>query len=91
MEQIAKGNLLAEFGHGVGLLLDGVRTLRRQSELWGLAAIPLALSLLSVSATALTVWLNAAELHELVAGWLPQFEIGAWYTWLWLGPARLAR
>ncbi len=74
---------------GVGLPLEGLRMIFRERSLWGLAAIPFALSLLAVGTAGALVVSNAAALYEFVAGWLPVVEAAAWYSWLWVAPARI--
>jgi len=74
---------------GARVLLEGLRLLLRQRRLWALAAMPALLALLAVSLAAALVWHWAGPLFELVAGWLPVIEPRAWYTWIWLGPAKL--
>jgi CysZ protein len=27
--------------------------------------------------------------HGVATSWMPALEVGAWYTWLWIGPARM--
>jgi len=61
----------------------------RERSLWALAAVPFGLSCLAVLVTGSALFLNAAELYELVAGWLPVLEAGAWYSWIWVGPGRV--
>ena len=79
---------LAQATGGVGLPLEGLRMIFRERSLWALAAVPFLLSFLAVLTAGALVFWNAAVIHELVAGWLPVIEVGAWYSWLWVGPAR---
>jgi uncharacterized protein involved in cysteine biosynthesis len=79
---------LAQATGGVGLPLEGLRMVFRERSLWPLAAVPFLLSFLAVATAGALVFWNTAALFELVAGWLPGIEAGAWYSWLWVGPAR---
>jgi uncharacterized protein involved in cysteine biosynthesis len=73
---------------GIRLLLDGARTLRRQRSLWGLAVVPVTVSLLAVGSAVALIYLNSAPIHELVTQWMPVIEVTDWIQWLWLGPAK---
>ena len=75
---------------GSRLILDGLSMLRRERSLWGLAAVPLLLSLVAVAGAISGIVVEAAAIHGFVTDWLPVLEAGAWYTWLWIGPAQLA-
>ncbi len=74
---------------GVGLLFEGLRVLLRERSLWGLASVPVSFSVLAILGVSLSVYEYAAPLHDLVTVWMPSLEVGAWYTWLWLGPLKL--
>lgn len=76
-------------GAGVLLLFEGVGMLVRERSLWALASIPVMLCTLALFTTGFLIYLNAAILFESLTGWLPGLEVGAWYEWLWLGPAKL--
>lgn len=79
----------AGFAEGVRLPLDALRLLRREPGLRAFALVPL---LVSAAALALGVALvvgYAGELYYLATAWLPAVEAGAWYSWLWVGPAKL--
>ena len=73
---------------GLGLPLEGLRMIFRERSLWSLAAVPFGLSLVAVTTAGALVYLNAGALYESVAGWLPVLEAEAWYSWLWVAPAR---
>lgn len=75
---------------GSRLVLDGLSMLRRERSLWGLAAVPLLLSLVAVAGAISGIVVAADVIHGFVTGWLPVLEAGAWYTWVWIGPAKLA-
>jgi CysZ protein len=79
---------LAQATGGVGLPLEGLRMVFRERSLWALAAVPCSLSFLAVISAGVLVFWNAAELYQLVAGWLPSVHAAAWYSWLWVGPAQ---
>ena len=73
---------------GLGLPLEGLRMIFRERSLWPLAAVPFGLSLVAVTTAAALLYWNAGALYEFVAGWLPAVEAEAWYSWLWVAPAR---
>jgi CysZ protein len=74
---------------GVRLLFSGMRLLFSQPRLWALASVPLALSMVAVFGAGFAIHSNAGAIHEFLTAWLPAFEVTAWYTWIWMGPARL--
>jgi len=71
------------------LPIEGLRLLGRERRLWSMALIPLLISVLAFSAALGAVVSYAGEIQGLVGGWLPVLEAGAWYSWLWIGPAKL--
>ena len=74
---------------GFRLPLEGARLLIRERQLWGLTLVPIAISFATfLTAIALIVG-YAAEIHSLSTAWMPALDAGSWYTWLWIGPARL--
>ena len=83
-----RGRLLG-VASGFRLPFEGLRLLVRERRLWPLASVPVVLSLLAIAATVILLYAQADALHAFVAGWLPVLDVGAWYTWLWVGPARL--
>lgn len=72
------------------LPLDGARMLWRERRLWPLAALPVALSVLAFATAIGVVVSYAPEFHAFATDWMPEFEASRWYTWLWIGPAKLA-
>jgi CysZ protein len=74
---------------GFALPFEGARLLLRERRLWGLALVPLALSVVAVSVTLALVMGNAGSLYGWITGWMPQLEAAHWYAWLWIGPALL--
>ncbi len=83
------GALAAAVG-SFGLPLEALGLLVRQRRLWGPAGLPLALSLVSVAAAIATLVSFSGEIQGAIAALLPSLEAGAWYTWLWVGPAKAA-
>lgn len=75
---------------GFQLPFEGMGYLRRNRRLWALAAAPIALTAIALVAATAVVVDNAGAIHQLVTGWMPLLEVGAWYQWIWLGPARAA-
>lgn len=74
---------------GFGLLFEGFGLLRRERSLWGLALVPLLFSLAAAALALALIYANAGELYAFIDGGLPALEVGAWYQWIWLGPAKL--
>lgn len=74
---------------GLGVLADGMRMLRRERSLWPLALTPALFASIAVCLAAAGVWAYADWIQGMVAGWLPNVEAGAWYSWLWVGPLEL--
>ena len=72
-----------------GLPFEGGRLLLRERQLWGLALVSLLLSLAAFAAALGTVIAYAGEIHTWVTAWMPVVDATRWYTWLWVGPAKL--
>jgi len=77
------------FASGLRLPFEGLSLLARQRSLWPLASVPVAFCALALTLAGSLLYFNAADLFALVTGWLPVFEVEAWYQWLWLGPLKL--
>ncbi len=84
----AIGSAAGGFRAGARLLPRAFGMLRRQRELWAPAAVPALLTALCVGLAAAGVYANAGELLDVIREALPRFEAGAWYSWLWIGPAK---
>lgn len=67
--------------------LDGARMLLAERRLWGPALVPLALSVVAVTATLVLIAGHAGALHAWVTAWMPELEVTRWFAWLWIGPA----
>jgi CysZ protein len=80
---------LSEAASGFRMLFDGLSFLRRERSLWPLAAIPLGVAILALVGAMSIVFGQADAIQGVVAGWLPTVEAGAWYSWLWVAPAKL--
>jgi len=78
---------LARAASGFGLAFEGARLLLRERQLWTLALVPFALSLLAVTTASVLVVRHAAALHAAATFWLPALEAGSWIAWIWIGPA----
>jgi hypothetical protein len=79
---------LAAAGDGLALHFEGLRLLRRERGLWKLAFIPFLIALVACTLTGALLVAYLDVVHGLATAWLPQFEVGAWWHWLWVGPAR---
>lgn len=74
---------------GVALVFEGLRLLLRDRRLWPLAAAPALLALSATLLAATLVYHYAGPLYGALTAWMPLPEAGAWYTWIWVGPAKL--
>jgi len=79
----------SELRGGAGLLLRALHMLRTRRELWTLAALPSALTALALLGATAVVVAYAGELSTWLDALLPRLEAGPWYSWLWIGPARV--
>lgn len=82
--------VLRAVGSGFRLPFEGVGLLRRNRGLWALSAAPIALTGIALALAAGVLYDNAGILHDWLTSWMPPLEVGAWYQWLWLGPAKAA-
>jgi len=80
---------LRELRSGAALVVRAARLLRAHRELAWLAAIPVALSVVALVSALWLLMGNAGGVLAWLGSVLPQLEATAWYTWLWVGPARL--
>ena len=74
---------------GLSLLFESLGMLFRSRSLWGLATIPMLFSLVAVLGVAGLIFEFAEPVMVFLTSWMPELEVGAWYTWIWLGPAKL--
>ncbi len=74
---------------GFRTLLAGFTMLARERSLWGLASIPLSLSLVLLVGATLGLIEFADPVYAMLTSAFPTVEVGAWYSWLWLGPLKL--
>lgn len=73
---------------GLAVHWEGMRLLGRERGLWKLALIPFLIALGACTLTSALLVAYMDVVHGLATGWLPALEAGAWYAWLWVGPAR---
>jgi CysZ protein len=71
------------------LPFEGGRLLLRERRLWSLALVSLLLSLVAFAGAVGFVIAYASEIHAAVTAWMPVLEATRWYTWGWVGPAKL--
>lgn len=79
---------LAEVVSGLRLLCDGFRMLARERSLWALSVVPIGFSALALTLAAALVYRYAGAIDGQIDGLWPALEVGAWYAWIWIGPAR---
>ena len=72
---------------GFALPFEALRLLGRTRILWAFAALPVGLAALALAAASAALVAFAAELDALLTGWMPVLEAGAWFEWIWVGPA----
>jgi uncharacterized protein involved in cysteine biosynthesis len=75
---------------GLGLPLEGARLLIQERSLWAPSAVPIALSISAIALAVSMLVVYSSELYSWATLWMPVLEAGAWYTWLWIGPAKAA-
>ena len=75
---------------GFLLPFQALGLLRRERALWLPAAAPVAIALVSLLVCFGLILQHASEVHGWIVGGLPVLNVGAWYSWLWIGPAKLA-
>ena len=74
---------------GLSIHFEGLRLLRRERTLWKLALVPFLIALGVCTVTVALLVAYVGVVHGLATGWMPVLEAGAWYSWLWIGPAKL--
>lgn len=79
---------LAEAVRGVRIVGRGFAMLWRERSLWGLSLVPAGFSGVALVAAIAVVLRYAGEIDQVIDGLWPVIEAGAWYAWLWVGPAR---
>lgn len=84
------GKLPAEFGRGLALVPRAWRLLRAERGLWLPASIPVLITVASVSMAVALSYAHAGEWLAWVQAELPWPTAESWFTWLWVGPARVA-
>jgi uncharacterized protein involved in cysteine biosynthesis len=90
-ERVARGSegTLRGAVSAFALPFEGGRLLLRERRLWSLALVSLLLSLAAFAAALGFLVAYAAEIHGAVTAWMPAVEATRWYTWVWVGPAKL--
>jgi CysZ protein len=74
---------------GFRTLLQGLGMLVRERRLWLLASVPVGFALVALVVASVLIFENASDLYTLLTGWLPLYQAGSWYTWIWIGPLKL--
>jgi len=73
---------------GLKLPIDGARMVMKERSLWAPSAAPIGFSICALAAATSLLVAYAGELYAWATVWMPILEAGAWYTWLWIGPAK---
>lgn len=81
-------NSLASLREGLGLLSEGMGFLRRHRSLWILALVPIFFALLLTTLSLSVFWIQLDSLRAFVGAFFPVLEIGEWWSWIWVAPAR---
>jgi len=85
----AGGRGLAKAADGLSVHLEGLRLLRRERRLWRLALVPFLIALVACTVTGALLVAYLDVVHAVATAWLPDPQVGAWYSWLWVGPVRV--
>ena len=80
---------LAQAAEGLWIHLEGFRLLRRERRLWKLAFVPFLIALVACTVTGALLVAYLDVVHAVATAWLPDPQVGAWYSWLWVGPVRI--
>lgn len=80
---------VGELRDGVMLIADGATLLARERGLWPLASLPVLLAVVSVGAASALFWVQLDWIHQALTSWLPALEATSWWSWAWVGPARV--
>lgn len=75
---------------GLRLPFEGARLLIKERSLWAPSAVPIGLSISAIAIAVSMLVAYSSELYTWATLWMPVVEAGAWYTWLWIGPAKAA-
>lgn len=86
----SQAGVATRFFSGTGFFIEGLGLLRAQRSLWGLASVPVLLSILSLAVGLGLLISNFGEVRTWVDSILPVLVVDHWYEWIWLGPAKLA-
>jgi CysZ protein len=89
VDDLARLGTFEALREGAFLPLEGARFLRRERRLWPLALVPMVFALLCIGAAGSMFWVRLEWVHDVWTEILPVFEVGAWWSWLWIGPGRL--
>ncbi len=74
---------------GARLICDGFRMLAAERRLWALSAVPVVFSLIALAIAGALVVAYTAQITGSIDTLWPVLEATRWYSWLWVGPARL--
>ena len=85
--RLSSADSMIGVGYGFGLFREALGILRRQPDLWSLAALPIVLTAAAFAAAVMLLTTFFGEIHAFATGWLPALAANAWYQWLWIGPA----
>jgi len=81
--------MLVEITRGVRFVGQGFAMLWRERSLWALSLVPAGFTAVALAIALTLVFRYSGEIDATIDGLWPVFEVGAWYAWLWVGPARL--
>ncbi len=74
---------------GLSLPIEAARLLARERSLWAPSVVPIGLSILAISLSLSLLVAYSSELYSWATVWMPVLQAGEWYTWLWIGPAKV--
>jgi uncharacterized protein involved in cysteine biosynthesis len=90
VEARRSGGDVGEAARAFALPAEALRLLWGEPRIRRLALVPLLLSVVALGLALAVIVVFAGDVHAWVEGLLPSLEAGSWYTWLWVGPLRVA-
>ena len=82
------GAAVSDAARAFVLPAEGLGMLVRERSLRRMAVVPLLLGLLALLGAGGVLASFGGDLHAWATGLAPALEVGAWYTWIWVGPLR---
>lgn len=87
--ELRQTGLIARFGQGLHLFLEGIGFLRKERGLWPLALVPVLFAMICVAIAVSLFWAHLGAIHEIWVALFPALEAVDWWSWIWVGPGKL--